>query len=171
MTQRRKLTEVDVATTILPQMFGTTIKYITYEQLTIITKLLNLGWNICPGFYGEKTDNGTVLKPNLGWFIMWLKDENKIFQYTLYVNYNKNELMLYDSENLIATFYNLQDTLDYIMNTTRLSSDNITLCTSYYNPVNLSLISDFIEEGFSEYIKKNDLVYQNMSNTDLEFSN
>jgi hypothetical protein len=79
--------------------------------------------------------------------------------------------MLYDSENLIATFYNLQDTLDYIMNTTRLSSDNITLCTSYYNPVNLSLISDFIEEGFSEYIKKSDLVYQNMSKTDLEFSN
>ena len=69
------------------------------------------------------------------------------------------------------TFYNLYDAIDYIMNSTRLSSDNITLCTSYYNPANLSLISDFAEEGFNEYIKKNDLVYQNMCNTDLEFSN
>ena len=171
MTQKRKLTEVEVASQILPQMFGTTIKNVTYEQLSTITKLLNLGWNICPGFYGDKTDNGTILKPNLGWFIMWLKHENKIFQYTLYVNYTKGELMLYNSENLIATFYNLYDAIDYIMNSTRLSSDNITLCTSYYNPANLSLISDFAEEGFNEYIKKNDLVYQNMCNTDLEFSN
>ena len=170
MTQRKNLTEVEVATQVLPRMFGTTIECITYEQLTVITKLLNLGWNLCPGFYGEKTDKKTVLKPNLGWFIMWLKKDELVFQFTLYVNYTKEELMLYNSEKLIATFYNVNDVLDYIFNLTKLTSDKITKCVSYYNPDHINRISDFMDEGFNEYIKKDDLMFPNMNNLNLEFS-
>lgn len=177
MYTRKKTTCEDLAGTILPAMFGTTIRGISYEQLTFIKTVVNDGWQLLPGYYGEKTDAGTLLKPNLSWFsfIGFSEDVNGNYtiphQYVMCVNYNKFEISLYDFNNHIGTFPNYYDMVNCTGN--RFAKMVPAYFSGYKHPYVISNVTDFEERGEvfdGEIYKPSNLVYNCMENNKLEVS-
>lgn len=167
-----EFTEQDVARNVLPAYFGVGIKYITYEQLSVVTRMLNHKWVLIPGFYGDKTSEGVMLKPNVGWFSLSVRDvDNKdiIYQYTAYINFNKLEILLYNSERLIATFYNIEDLFDYMPH---LYNGYPVVCVGYYDDKVSKNVMDFMDvdtqfDGINFYPNK--LVYNDIDVKNFEF--
>lgn len=157
----------EVATKILPSLYGTTIKDITYEQLAVITSMLNHGWSIIPGFYGEKTEYGVMLKPNLSWFILWAKNDELLYQYTACVNYNKGEIVLYDSTHQLAIYNCINDMYECMP---YLDEYIPVMCTGYNDKQVEDNVDRFELDGFDDeiYLKSNP-VYNNMSRVNLTF--
>lgn len=167
-----EFTEQDVARNVLPAYFGVGIKYITYEQLSLVTRMLNHKWVLIPGFYGDKTSEGVMLKPNVGWFSLSVRDvdnKNIIYQYTAYINFNKLEILLYNSERLIATFYNIEDLFDYMPH---LYNGYPVVCVGYYDDKVIKNVMEFMDvdtqfDGINFYPNK--LVYNDIDVKNFEF--
>ena len=172
--ENKYFTDEDVVKNILPICFGLTCKYITYEQLSVVTTMLNHSWTLIPGFYGEKTNNGVILKPNVGWFSLTMRDinkENVIHQYTAYINFSKLEILLYNKERLVATFYNLEDLFEYMPQL----NNGIPLTYVGYNDEHLNeKINAFTCYNNSEFdgieYYPNRLVYEDMDVKNFQFT-
>lgn len=90
--------------------YGVPSRTLTYEQLGFIAQALIDGWELIPGFYGTKSECGTIINPNFSWFsfIGLAKDSDNKYsiphQYMMCVNYQSSDITLYDFEHLIGTF-------------------------------------------------------------------
>lgn len=158
----------ELAEKILPSLYGTSIKDITYEQLLFMTRVMNEGWKILPGYYGEKTENGTIIKPNTSWFsfVGVNKDEKGDycipFQYTMCVNYNKYEITLYDFQGHIGTFPSYADMLHCVDD--KFIKMIPCKMTGYNNPFVMGNVESFEGNGceFDEIFSKDGKVYEGM---------
>lgn len=166
----------ELAEEILPSLYGTAIKDITYEQLLFMTRVMNEGWKILPGYYGEKTENGTVIKPNTSWFsfVGLNKDENGDycipFQYTMCVNYNKYEITLYDFQGHIGTFPSYVDMLHCVDD--KFIKMIPCKMTGYHNGFVMGNVESFEDNGceFDEIFNKDVKVYECMDFKRLNIS-
>lgn len=178
--RRRHYLCSELAEKIIPSLYGTTVRDITYEQLTFMTNAMNDGWQIVPGYYGEKTENGTLLRANTSWFSfvgLKLNEFGNYDSWDLYrmcVNYNrfengfpKNEIMLYDWQGHIGTFPTYWDMLSCTDN--KFSKMIPCKITGYNNPFVLGNVEAFEDNGcrFDDIFNKNEKIYDRLDGNDL----
>lgn len=151
---------LNVITKELPSMYGATAENITVEQAFVVSIMQQHGWKLIPGFYGDKTDEGVKLKPNLSWFMFigqTIDEPHKIFQYLVCINYKEITATVYNSERLIGVYPSLEDMFNSL-NFKNLTPINIEQCTpDVINPI-LSNILKNDDIDFST-INKNENLY------------
>ena len=151
---------LNVITKELPSMYGATAENITVEKAFVVSIMQQHGWKLIPGFYGDKTDEGVKLKPNLSWFMFigqTIDEPHKIFQYLVCINYKEITATVYNSERLIGVYPSLEDMFNSL-NFKNLTPINIEQCTpDVINPI-LSNILKNDDIDFST-INKNENLY------------
>lgn len=170
---RRTFTCEYVATTILPSLYGTGVKDITYGQLAMITSMLNHGWTLLPGFYGEKTSEGVILRANIKWFTIVCMKDDECCQYVASINYKKGDITLYNSTHMIATYTCLSDMFECMPH---LEDATPIKCTGYNNQNDINELYEFDLRRFDldslddEKFLKSKPVYKNFKSTEtLDF--
>lgn len=141
----------------LPSYFGVSAREITLEELHVITIMNQKGWILSPCFYGEKSSEGVKLQPCVSWFNKFCKRDGKVFQYSCCVNYDKLEVLLYNSERLIATFPSLSDLFDYFDNLNYVDTIHCTGCN--VKGINTLLFEEFCENGQYNFSTKDAKIY------------
>mgnify|MGYP003290663592 CR=1 FL=1 len=139
---------LNVITKELPSMYGATAENITVEKAFVVSIMQQHGWKLIPGFYGDKTDEGVKLKPNLSWFMFigqTIDEPHKIFQYLVCINYKEITATVYNSERLIGVYPSLEDMFNSL-NLKNLTPINIEQCT--LDVINSILLSNLFENVF-----------------------
>lgn len=101
---------------ILPKFYFEKIKNLTYEHVCAITTMYNLGFEMIPGFYGQRLGSGTNLIAMYNWFTMTGFDKSgKHHHIVIYLNYSGIEsgIKLYMDYRLVGTFTTINDLIEY----------------------------------------------------------
>ena len=171
MYEKKKYDIAEIAMDILPNIYGESIHLLTYEKLRAIKMMLDKGWTLMPAFYGEKTDSGTLLCPQMSWFKIHLmnpKDNGNIVTFECCINYKTIEVTMYNKNRMIATFSSLFDLNFYMEQYNNWLPAKIT--TYDYMPDYNNVVA-FDENGckFDEIFKKDECVYSCLYENKLTF--
>jgi len=152
-----------VGMNILPRLFGTTIKDLTYKELLMIAAMLNRGWDILPQF---QINDGEV-KAIYNQFMLWYEQDGSVIQYIAMVNFDDYTITLCDDSHQIAVFTDLDDMYKCMP---QLNKTLPLMCKFYDNENdedNLNAVQfDDIENEIDFNTTK---VYENMDNNRLKF--
>lgn len=105
-----------VVTKILPKFYFEKVKNLSYEHVAAITTMYNLGFEMIPGYYGQRLGSGTNLIAMYNWFTMTGFDKSgKHHHIVVYLNYNGIEsgIKLYMDYRLVGTFTCINDLIEY----------------------------------------------------------
>lgn len=138
----KKYTNKDVATILLPQIYGENIKFLTYGHLALITKMLNHGWDFIPGYMVDFENNVKVLKPNFNWFNLWCDYNGVPERYTCYIH-DDNVVDLFVNGCQIAQFLTIDAMFEYVE---RLEDTEPIKCVEYSDSK-----TDKNLDGFDKY--------------------
>lgn len=164
--ERKYYTPDMVGMYILPSMYGVTVKDITYGQLDIITQMINNNWRLCPGFFCVEDENGVKkLKPNLNWFVMYCDDDGFLFQYTCHVDYETNNVTLYNTDRMIAKYATIDDMYECMPRLLKTQPIKCVGCDIDGLSENLTAFYHYNFDG--EIFKKENKVYENIHITNL----
>ena len=152
---------IDVVTKILPKFYFDDIKNLTYEQIVAITTMYNCGFEMIPGFYGQRLGSGTVLSPMYNWFTMTGFDKKgKHHHIVVYLNYTSTEtgIKLYMDYRLVGSFNYIKDLMQY---TCIMSIIPTKFETYYVNPILENYLTDFESNGmtFDDVYGKDDVIF------------
>ena len=148
---------------ILPRLFGTTIKDLTYKELLMITAMLNRGWDILPQF--QITDG--EVKAIYNQFMMWYELDKKVIQYIAIVDFNDNTITLCNDNHQIAVFTDLEDMYECMP---QLSKTLPLLCKCYDNENDENNLNGVQFNNIEDEIDFNTTkVYENMDDNKLKF--
>lgn len=151
--ERCYYTTKDVAMKVLPSMFGTTIKELTYGELAIITRMLNNGWTLMPGYFEDNDGEDIVIIPNISWFSMWCDWKGYPTQYICFVDYSTDYVSVYNNNRRVAKFRCIQDMFNCMP---QLSDTEPLICTGVsIDDVEKNLYK-FDEIGFDDEIYQPD---------------
>ena len=168
--KRRYYTNKEVATEILPRLYGKTIEKLTYGELDIITSMLNHGWTLLPRYDEEFIDDGIgnmYLKPDYSWFTLWCDDETELHQYTCKITYDANFVRLYDDRRAVATFMAIDDMFNCMK---QLETTEPLKVDKYSNTNTDKNLESFDIYGIdNEIFQKNNEVFETIDNTDIDF--
>ena len=166
----RYYTNKEVATEILPRLYGRTIEKLTYGELDIITRMLNYGWTLLPRYDEEFIDDGIgnmYLKPDYSWFTLWCDDETELHQYTCKITYDANVVKLYDDRRAVATFMTIDDMFNCMK---QLEKTEPLKVNKYSNANTDKNLESFDIYGIdNEIFQKNNEVFETIDNTDIDF--
>lgn len=166
----RYYTNKEVATEILPRLYGRTIEKLTYGELDIITRMLNYGWTLLPRYDEEFIDDGLgnmYLKPDYSWFTLWCDDETELHQYTCKITYDVNVVKLYDDRRAVATFMTIDDMFNCMK---QLEKTEPLKVNKYSNTNTDKNLESFDIYGIdNEIFQKNNEVFETIDNTDIDF--
>jgi hypothetical protein len=166
----RYYTNKEVATEILPRLYGRTIEKLTYGELDIITRMLNYGWTLLPRYDEEFIDDGIgnmYLKPDYSWFTLWCDDETELHQYTCKITYDANVVKLYDDRRAVATFMTIDDMFNCMK---QLEKTEPLKVNKYSNTNTDKNLESFDIYGIdNEIFQKNNEVFETIDNTDIDF--
>lgn len=166
----RYYTNKEVATEILPRLYGRTIEKLTYGELDIITRMLNYGWTLLPRYDEEFIDDGIgnmYLKPDYSWFTLWCDDETELHQYTCKITYDANVVKLYDDRRAVATFMTIDDMFNCMK---QLEKTEPLKVNKYSNTNTDKNLESFDIYGIdNEIFQKNNEVFEIIDNTDIDF--
>ena len=166
----RYYTNKEVATEILPRLYGRTIEKLTYGELDIITRMLNYGWTLLPRYDEEFIDDGIgnmYLKPDYSWFTLWCDDETELHQYTCKITYGANIVKLYDNRRAVATFMTIDDMFNCMK---QLEKTEPLKVNKYSNTNTDKNLESFDIYGIdNEIFQKNNEVFETIDNTDIDF--
>lgn len=166
----RYYTNKEVATEILPRLYGRTIEKLTYGELDIITRMLNYGWTLLPRYDEEFIDDGIgnmYLKPDYSWFTLWCDDETELHQYTCKITYDANIVKLYDDRRAVATFMTIDDMFNCMK---QLEKTEPLKVNKYSNANTDKNLESFDIYGIdNEIFQKNNEVFETIDNTDIDF--
>lgn len=161
--ERNVFTPDDIAMRYLVPKYGLTLEELTYEQLDIITRMVNGGWDILPSFFVEWDNEKAVRKivPNVGCFMTWCDYKGKVTQYICSINYIENEIVLFNNKEKLAEFENI-DALFECMR--QIVESEPLKCTGYYDDFATKNLNKFNECGFDKDIfLKDNLVFCDMN--------
>ena len=168
--ERRCFSNKEVATEVLPRLYGRTIEKLTYGELNIITNMLNHSWTLLPRYNEDFIDDGVgnmYLKPDYSWFTLWCDDETDLHQYTCKINYDANLVKLYDSQRLVATFMTIDDMFKCMK---QLEKTEPLKINRYSNTNTDKNLESFDIYGIDDEIfQKKTEVFDNIDNTDIDF--
>lgn len=166
----RYYTNKEVATEILPRLYGRTIEKLTYGELDIITRMFNYGWTLLPRYDEEFIDDGIgnmYLKPDYSWFTLWCDDETELHQYTCKITYDANVVKLYDDRRAVATFMTIDDMFNCMK---QLEKTEPLKVNKYSNTNTDKNLESFDIYGIdNEIFQKNNEVFETIDNTDIDF--
>ena len=168
--ERRFFSNKEVATEILPRLYGKTIENLTYGELDIITHMLNHGWTLLPRYDEEFMDDrmgNMYLKPDYSWFTLWCDDETDLHQYTCKIIYNANIVRLYDDRRAVATFMTIADMFKCMK---QLEKTEPVKINRYFKSNIVKNLESFDIYGIdNEIYTKDTKVFESIDNTDIDF--
>lgn len=115
---------------ILPRLYGSTIKSLSYYDLMCIAAMMNRGWTIMPGFKTAEENGNITIKPVVNQFMLWCEYNETVTQYIAIVNFENGNIKLFNSNYLIAEFKSLSDMYDCMP---QLNDTLPLTCQSYNN--------------------------------------
>lgn len=119
----------EIATEVLPRIYGRNIEDLTYGELVIITKMYNHGWTLLPTYVFEFKDDDEKLVPFYRWFSLFCDEDTNVHQYTCFLaKYGGVEL--FDNHKQICKFTTIDNMFLYMK---QLDDTEPLKISRYYN--------------------------------------
>lgn len=142
----------EIATEVLPRLYGRNIEDLTYGELAIITKMYNHGWTLLPTYVFEFKDDDEKLVPFYRWFSLFCDEDTNVHQYTCFlVKYGGVEL--FDNHKQICKFTTIDNMFLYMK---QLDDTEPLKISRYYNEKVVKNLKSFDIYGIDNEIYTED---------------
>jgi hypothetical protein len=147
----------EIATEVLPSLYGTTIEDLTYGELALITKMYNHGWTLLPTYVFEfkddsKKDDGKKIVPFYRWFGLFCDEDTNVHQYTCFL-YKDGGVELFDRHKQICKFTTIDNMFLYMK---QLDDTEPLKFSRYYNEKVVKNLKSFDIYGIDNEIYTED---------------
>lgn len=135
-------TAKEIATKVLPRLYGRNIEDLTYGELAIITKMYNHGWTLLPTYVFELKGVDEKIVPFYRWFGLFCDEDTNVHQYTCFL-VKDGGVELFDNNKQICKFTTIDNMFSYMQQLDK--TEPLEVCKYYNEKVVKNL------EGFDIY--------------------
>lgn len=142
----------EIATEVLPRLYGRNIEDLTYGELVVITKMYNHGWTLLPTYVFEFKHNNEKLVPLYRWFSLFCDEDTNVHQYTCFL-VKDGGVELFDNHKQICKFTTIDNMFLYMKH---LDKTEPLKVSRYYNEKVVKNLKSFDIYGIDNEIYAED---------------
>ena len=142
----------EIATEVLPRLYGRNIEDLTYGELAVITKMYNHGWTLLPTYVFEFKNNDEKLVPFYKWFSLFCDEDTNVHQYTCFL-VKDGGVELFDNHKQICKFTTIDNMFLYMK---QLDDTEPLKFSRYYNEKVVKNLKSFDIYGIDNEIYTED---------------